>query len=106
MSGSDVPSMPTVARLYVRDGIRRASVQPGPGTPLVQLRDAQASNDAWRQRAELRQVALDRMTRERNALLQATREAMNELRTVVPHRSYPAAVAALERLRRGIASLS
>lgn len=102
----DVPSMPTVARLYTREGIRRASVQPGAGTPLVQLSDAQASTGAWRQRAELRQAALDQVTRERDALLLAAHDAMHELRTVVPSRCYPAAIAALARLQRALASLS
>lgn len=102
----EVPSMPIVARMYERDGIRRASVQPGPGTSLVQLSDAQANAGAWRQRAELRQAALDQVTRERDALLQAAHDAMRELRTVVPSRCYPAAIAALARLQRGIASLS
>ncbi len=101
-----VPSMPTVARMYTREGIRRASVQPGAGVPLVQLHDAQASTGAWRQRAELRQAALDQVTRERDALLLAAHDAMRELRTVVPSRCYPAAIAALARLQSGIASLS
>ena len=89
-----LPLMPTVARLYTQSGYRRASTKPGPGTQLVQLIDAQAAIGTWQQRAVLRQAAFEQATRERDALLAAVRQAAEELASVTPSRSYPAAVSA------------
>lgn len=105
MADSDTPLVPVVARLYEQSGYRRASTKPGPGTPLVQLIDAQAAIGAWRQRAALRQAAFEDAIRERDTLWTAIRQAMDELAAVTPAQSYPAAVSAYAQLHRAIASL-
>lgn len=103
MTDSDTPLVPVVARLYEQSGYRRASIKPGPGTPLVQLIDAQAAIGTWRQRAVLRQAAFEQAIRERDALLAAVRQAVEELASVTPSRSYPAAVSAYALLHRACA---
>ncbi|WP_423457993.1 hypothetical protein [Ottowia sp. VDI28] len=101
-----MPLVPTVARLYVQNGYRRASTKPGPGTPLVQLADAQAAIDAWRQRVELRQVALAKSSSERDLLLAAAIEAACALSQVTPTQCYPEAISAYAKLQSVIAILT
>lgn len=101
----DPPLVPVVARLYAQNGYRRASTKPGPGTPLVQLVDAQAAIDAWRQRAEQRQVSLEQASRERAQLIGATRDAVTALSKVGPARAYAEAVSVCAQLQRVLASL-
>lgn len=106
MVDSDTPLIPVVARVYIQSGYRRASTKPGPGTPLVQLIDAQTAIGVWRQRAELRQAAFEQAIRERDTLLAVARQAVDELASVTPAQSYPAAISAYAQLHRAIASLA
>ena len=102
MADTDTPLVPVVARLYVQSGYRRASTKSGPGTQLVQLIDAQAAIGTWQQRAVARQSAFEQAVSERNALLAAVRQTVEELASVTPTQAYPMAVAAYARLRQAI----
>ncbi len=101
-----IPLMPTVARLYIQNGYRRASVKAGTGKPLVQLSDAEAAIGAWRQRAELRQAAFEQAVHERDSILVAARHALAVLSKTAPARSYVDAVAVCAQLQRALASLA
>lgn len=103
MADTDTPLVPVVARLYTQSGYRRASTKSGPGTQLVQLIDAQAAIGTWQQRAVARQRAFEQAVRERDALLAALRQAVNELASVTPAQAYPTAVSAYARLHQAIA---
>lgn len=100
------PLVPTVARLYIQSGYRRASTKPGPGTPLVQLADAQAAIGTWRQRAELRQAAFDEAVRERDRIVAAARDAVAVLAETTPARAYAEAVSVCAQLQRALSSLA
>ena len=99
------PLVPVVARLYSQNGYRRASTKSGPGTQLVQLMDAEAAIGVWRQRAELRQVALEAMKRDRDLLLGAVRVAVAALSEVEPKRSYADAISVCVQLQQTLKSL-
>ena len=103
MADTDTPLVPVVARLYIQSGYRRASTKPGQGTPLVQLIDAQAAIGTWQQRAALRQAAFEQAMSQRDALLVAVRQAVEELASVTPAQAYPAAVSTYARLHQAIA---
>lgn len=103
MADTDTPLIPVVARLYVQSGYRHASTKPGPGAQLVQLIDAQAAIGTWQQRAVARQSAFEQAVNERNDLLAAVRQTVEELASVTPAQSYPTAVSAYVRLRQAIA---
>lgn len=102
MADTDTPLVPVVARLYVQSGYRRVPTKPGPGAQLVQLIDAQAAIGTWQQRAVARQSAFEQAVNERNDLLAAVRQTVEEL-VVTPAQSYPTAVSAYARLRQAIA---
>ena len=103
MADADTPLVPVVARLYTQSGYRRASTKPGPGSPLVQLSDAQAVIGTWQQRAVQSKAAFAQVVCERDALLAAVRQAVEELSPVTPSHAYPTAVSAYARLRQAIA---
>lgn len=99
---TSTPLVPTVARLYTQNGYQRASVKSGPGAPLVKLADAEAAIGTWRQRAELRQAAFEKMVRERDALMAAAHDAKRELADVPHHRAFLTAMAAYQRLHQAL----
>lgn len=106
-----IPLVPKVARLYIQKGYHRASVKSGPGTPLVQLADAERAIGAWRSRAEMRRIAFDQAIQQRDALAAAMRRAAAELSQVdehheaLPTEASAALTNATKALQRALASM-